>query len=139
MNILPSNSKYLYFFFFNIQQRLTNSKYYWEWWVSPGVCLLTKLKVINFLPKRSPIFRTSGQNSDNGFGYSWHLKICQFFYHWTDIAERSLIISWNLLIQMLRNVLPKWYCKRSIWFALEIVFQYSKVHIKITLRNTVLK
>ena len=52
-------------------------------------------------------------------------------------SQRSLIISRNLLIQMLRNVLPKWYCKRSIWFALEIVFQYSKVHIKITLETSV--
>ena len=85
-----------------------------EWWVSWGVCLLTKLKVINFLPKRSPNFSHLRPNFNNGSSILGILKICQFFYRCS-----SLLVSCNSIsdhqISSARwcwNVLPKWYGKK---------------------------
>ena len=86
-----------------------------EWWVSWGVCLLTKLKVINFLPKRSPNFSHLRPNFNNGLGILGILKICQFFYRCSSL----LLVSCNSIsdhqISSARwcwNVLPKWYGKK---------------------------
>ena len=62
-----------------------------EWWVSGGVCLLTKLKVINFLPKRSPNFSHLRPNFNNGSSILGILKICQFFYRCPSLLALAAI------------------------------------------------
>ena len=107
-----------------------------EWWVSGGVCLLTKLKVINFLPKRSPNFSHLRPNFNNGSSILGILKICQFFYRcWLSSSAA-------IPYQIIRSLQPDdvgMCCqsdmvKKFIWFVCaiqfsKIVFQFSSVRV----------
>ena len=99
-----------------------------EWWVSGGVCLLTKLKVINFLPKRSPNFSHLRPNFNNGLGILGILKICQFFYRCSSL----LLVSCNSIsdhqISSARwcwNVLPKWYGKKIYYLICNLYVPFN--------------
>ena len=105
-----------------------------EWWVSWGVCLLTKLKVINFLPKRSPNFSHLRPNFNNGSSILGILKICQFFYRcWLSSSAA-------IPYQIIRSLQPDdvgMCCqsdmvkKFTIWFVICMCHSILKNHISI--------